>query len=130
MKKVALFFLVLLLIYYFLIFNNNPCKNKSALTYKIDSKNYCLLTANNQAEWGKGLMFYKKPVDFDGMIFIFPSKQIQNFWNKNTYLDLNLYWMDDEKVVGKSVLPSILKSKETITVNSGKEVNRVVEIIK
>jgi uncharacterized membrane protein (UPF0127 family) len=64
------------------------------------------------------------------MIFIFPSKQIQNFWNKNTYLDLNLYWMDDEKVVGKSVLPSILKSKETITVNSGKEVNRVVEIIK
>ena len=74
-------------------------------------------------------MFYKKPVDFDGMIFIFQNKEIRSFWNENTYLDLNLYWMDDNKVVGKSILPSILKSKEIITVNSGKKVNKVVEII-
>lgn len=95
----------------------------------IDKKSYCLLTAVSSPEWEQGLMFYKKPVDFDGMIFIFPDKQIRSFWNKNTYLNLTLYWLDDDKIVGKSFLPSILKSKEIITVSSGKKANRVVEII-
>ena len=36
------------------------------------------------------------------MIFIFPDKERQTFWNKNTYLDLDIYWMNDDKVVGKS----------------------------
>ena len=75
-------------------------------------------------------MFYKKPVNFDGMIFIFPEKQMRTFWNKNTYMDLDIYWLNDEKVVNKSYLPSILKSKEIVTVNSEEKINRVVEIIK
>ena len=74
-------------------------------------------------------MFYKKPVNFDGMIFIFPEKQVRTFWNKNTYMDLDIYWMDDGKIIGKSLLPSILKTKKIITVSSGK-VNQVVEIIR
>ncbi len=74
-------------------------------------------------------MFYKKPINFDGMIFIFPNKQMRSFWNKNTYLDLNVYWLEDNKIVGKSFLPSILKSKETVTVESQKKVDKVVEII-
>ena len=41
----------------------------------------------------------KKPVDFDGMIFIFPDKQIRSFWNENTYLDIDVYWLDGEKVL-------------------------------
>ncbi len=130
MKKLFFipFFLVFVF-YYFLFFYNNNCLNKKAKIYQINSKNYCLLTVSNQKEWEKGLMFYKKPVDFDGMIFIFPDKQIRSFWNENTYLDLDLYWMNDKKVVGKSFLPSILKSKETVIVKSSDKVNRVVEII-
>ena len=74
-------------------------------------------------------MFYKKPINFDGMIFVFPDKQMRSFWNKNTYLDLDLYWMDDEKIIGKSFLPSTLKTKKIITVSSPGKVNQVVEII-
>ncbi len=108
---------------------NNHCLNFQAKTYLINNKSYCLLTANNQKQWERGLMYYKKPVDFDGMIFIFPNKQIRSFWNKNTYLDLDLYWLDGEKIIGKSFLPSILKSKETAVVKSPDKVNRVAEII-
>jgi uncharacterized membrane protein (UPF0127 family) len=129
MKRIIFSLLIFLFICYFFIAGNHPCKNIDAQIYKLNNKKYCLLTANNQRQWEKGLMFYKKPVDFDGMIFIFPEKEVRNFWNKNTYVDLNLYWMDDDKVVGKSFLPSILKSKEIITVGSGKKVDRVVEII-
>jgi len=89
-----------------------------------------LLTASNKEQWERGLMFYKKPVDFDGMIFIFPDKQVRSFWNKNTYMDLDILWVNEEKVIGKSFLPSILKSKEIVIVKSKEEVNRVVEIIK
>ena len=45
-------------------------------------------------------------------------------------MDLDIYWLNDEKVVNKSYLPSILKSKEIVTVNSEEKINRVVEIIK
>lgn len=76
-------------------------------------------------------MFYKNKKELknaDGMIFIFPDKKTRTFWNKNTYLNLDVYWLDDEKVVGKSFLPSILKSKEIITINSSGKVNKVIEL--
>jgi hypothetical protein len=130
MKKFIFILFILAAITYLFLFKNNRCQNDQAKIYKINSKNYCLLTADTQDEWEKGLMFYKKPVDFDGMIFIFPEKQIRSFWNKNTYMDLDLYWMDGKKIIGKSFLPSILKSKNVVTVSSEEEVNRVVEIVK
>ena len=130
MKKIILFLLFFLLIYYLFITNNNQCKNRSARIYKINDKNYCLLIGSSRTEWERGLMFYKKPVDFDGMIFIFPDKDYRTFWNKNTYLDLDVYWLNDDKVVGKSFLPSILKSKEIVVVKSPSEVNRVIEVIR
>ena len=129
MKKIIIPILFIIIVAIYLLINKNYCSNNQAKIYQINSKNYCLLTANNQSEWEKGLMFYKKPVNFDGMIFIFPDRQIKSFWNKNTYLDLDLYWMDGETVVGKSYLPSISKSKKIVTVNSNEKVNRVVEII-
>jgi len=112
---------------------NNRCLNIKAKIYPVNNKNYCLLTANNPKEWQKGLMFYKNKNELkgaEGMIFIFPTKEIKSFWNQNTYLDLDIYWMDGETVIGKSYLPSILKTKEPFTVRSPGEVDRVVEIIK
>jgi len=64
------------------------------------------------------------------MIFIFPDKRVRSFWNKNTYLDLDLYWMDEDKVVNKSYLPLIIMTKNPLTVSSPREVDRVVEIIR
>lgn len=127
MKKII--FLIILILIVYLLLNNKSCQNKLAKKYLINNKNYCLLTADTQDEWERGLMFYKKPVDFDGMIFIFPEKQTKSFWNKNTFMDLDLYWMDGGKVVGKSLLPSIKNGKEVVIVESKVKVDRVVEII-
>src|SRR3989339_924081 len=130
MKKIIIPVIFIFILIIYLLINNKQCTNKQAKKYFINNKNYCLLTASNQEQWERGLMFYKKPVDFDGMIFIFPDKQIRNFWNKNTYLDLDIYWSKDNKIVGKSFLLSILKSKTIVTVNSKEKVDRVVELIK
>ena len=130
MKKFLFISFILAVITYFFVFKNNQCQNNQAKTYSINNKNYCLLTASNPEQWERGLMFYKKPVDFDGMIFIFPNKQVRSFWNKSTYIDLDVYWMNEETLVGKSFLLSILKSKTIVTVNSKEKVDRVVELIK
>jgi uncharacterized membrane protein (UPF0127 family) len=130
LKKIliGIFILFVFVLLYFSFHKKSPF-----LEYKLNNKTYKLLTAKDSAEWQKGLMFYKNKKDLngaDGMIFIFPKEELLTFWNENTYLDLEVYWLDNDKVVGKSFLPSILKSKNIITVNSGKEVNRVVEIVK
>ena len=133
MKKLILIFLVLIIAsIVYLVFNNKKSVTPFNV-YKIAGKNYRLLEARNPADWIKGLMFYKNKNELkgaDGMIFIFPVKQKQSFWNENTYLNLDLYWLDGEKVVGKSYLPSILTTKEPVTVSSPEAVDRVAEIVK
>lgn len=132
MKKIilGLFVIIFFSIIFFVFINKQPTSLLS--TYNIDGKIYRLLEAKNPIDWTKGLMFYKNKSELkgaDGMIFIFPNKQVQSFWNENTYIDLDIYWMDDEKIIGKSFLPSILKSKQPVTVTSPGKVNRVMEII-
>ncbi|PJA55557.1 hypothetical protein CO165_02925 [Candidatus Roizmanbacteria bacterium CG_4_9_14_3_um_filter_33_18] len=130
MKRIIFIMLFFTVVTCYFVFKNNNCQNNQAKKYSINNKNYCLLIADSQDEWEKGLMFYKKPLDFDGMIFIFPDKRVRSFWNKNTYLDLDLYWMDEDKVVNKSYLPLIIMTKNPLTVSSPREVDRVVEIIR
>jgi hypothetical protein len=89
-----------------------------------------LREAKTPEEWQKGLMFVKKSVDYDGMIFIFPDKQIRSFWNKNTFVDLEVYWLDDDKVIGKDRLESIEKTKKLKVIQSPGSVSKVIEIIR
>jgi uncharacterized membrane protein (UPF0127 family) len=131
MKKFITSLLLIFFIAAYFFLNKNPCANDLTKVYEIENKKYCLLTASNQEQWTKGLMNYwdKKELNgADGMIFIFPDKQKREFWNKNTYLDLNIYWLDGNKVVGKDLLPSIEKSKKIITVSSLVAVDKVIEL--
>lgn len=98
--------------------------------YQLEGKTYKLLVVDTPEKWERGLMNFRKLEGVSGMIFLFPDKKIRHFWNKNTYLDLDVYWLEDDKVVGKDYLPSITKSKEIITINSKVAVNKVVEIVK
>lgn len=105
-------------------------EGKETVSFNLEGKNYKLLLADTARERARGLMFVREADDFDGMLFIFQEKEARTFWNKNTYLDLDIYWFRDDKVVGKDFLPSIEKSKEIITVTSPVLVNKVVELIK
>jgi len=52
-------------------------------------------------ERSKGLMFRRKMARDQGMLFIYKDEQIRFFWMKNTYLPLDLVWLDsDRKVIG------------------------------
>lgn len=96
----------------------------------IDGKVYKLLVADNEIEHTNGLMNVRKLSDADGMVFLFDKPKIQIFWNQNTLVDLDVYWMNGNAVVGHDYLPSIEKTKSTVIIQSSSPVDKVVEIIR
>ncbi|MFH0773526.1 MAG: DUF192 domain-containing protein, partial [bacterium] len=95
--------------------------------------NYSLLIADTPEKWEKGLMYVKNKEDIggrDGMLFTFPDSQQRSFWNKNTLSHLSLYWIQENKVVGFSNLPSITETGVITTVFSPSLADTVIEIIK
>lgn len=101
---------------------------EETVEYTLNNKKVQLLVADTPEEHARGLMFRNELTDADGMIFFFDEKDYRTFWNKNTLMDLDVYWIDDKTVVGQSFLPSIKKSKTEVTITSSEPVNVVVEI--
>ncbi len=122
-------FLFFAIVAIFIFAGNQTATKTKIIHYKIDGMFYRLLIADEPAEWERGLMNVRKLDQASGMIFIFPNKEYRNFWNKNTLVDLDVYWISDDKIVGKSFLPSIEKSRQIVTVSSPQAVNKVVELI-
>ncbi len=132
LQKIKIFVGILIFVSITVILGKLIFKPKyETVVYNLENKSYILYVADEEKEHRRGLMFYKKkPKGIDGMLFIFEPKRYVTFWNKNTYLELEIYWINDEKIVGKTYLPSIKKSGNIIMVNSPTEVNKVVELIK
>lgn len=117
--------------WYCIVEKGGPVESYAVEEHTIESRQYTLLVADTPQKWQRGLMEVRGTVDicgYDGMIFTFPLATPQTFWNKNTLVDLDIYWMKSDAVVGISFLKSINTSDLTI-VSSPVPVNRVVEII-
>ena len=95
----------------------------------IDGKNYTLLTARTSIEKMRGLSGIIELKNADGMVFYFDAPQKITFWNKNTHLDLELVWMNGDKIIGRDFLPAEDKAG-LITKESPAEVDRVIELVK
>lgn len=123
---VSLLGIITFVLVYPFSFRNNSSKYKSIT---IQGRKYQVKVATNSAQWTRGLMYVEGKQDYDGMLFVFPDKAVRTFWNMNTFTDLEVLWMDDDRVLGKSQLPSIKKSKQIKTVSSPGPANRVVELL-
>lgn len=133
---VATAFLVAIVVYRFYIENFRSSEGESALwddyeviVHEIEGKKLRLVVADSSSRFQKGLMYVRKPVDFDGMIFYFKTPQPQVFWNRNTFEDLDVYWIRNEKVIGKSFLSSVEKTGLK-TVTSPGFIDTVIEVIR
>lgn len=61
----------------------------------------------------RGLMYRRELAEFQGMLFIFDRQENQSFWMKNTYLPLDMIFINEAmQIVG------IVKSAEPLTTTS------------
>lgn len=75
----------------------------------------------------QGLMYRTQMSDKQGMIFIFDVEEEQSFWMKNTYLPLDMMFVNSENTIVK-----IHRNTEPLTTtpySSGKPAQFVVEVI-
>lgn len=49
----------------------------------------------------KGLMFRKSLNESDGMLFVFENEQRLNFWMKNTYIPLDIAYIDKNGIINE-----------------------------
>jgi uncharacterized membrane protein (UPF0127 family) len=133
MKKYLFLILIIGVLVFFFSRNNkvekinDAFKDYKIISYTLKNKKLNLLVADTREKWEKGLMYCTKLQGADGMIFLFPEKQYRSFWNKNTLMDLNVYWLSDDNVVREDELPSVEKTKQIITINSPEKINKVIE---
>ena len=65
------------------------------------SKPFTLEVSATDHERRKGLMYRREMAPDRGMVFVFPSEQVNSFWMKNTILSLDMLFLDREmRVVG------------------------------
>lgn len=63
------------------------------------------------------------------MVFLYGERAVRRFWNKDTHLELDLYWIDRGKVIGRSYLPPV-ELAGIVVVSSPGPVDRVVELLR
>ena len=76
-----------------------------------------------------GLMYRKKLLNNEGMLFIFPHEKIIQLWMKNTYVPLDVIFISKKKVIvdikksmeklSETIIKSKVKSKYALEFNAG-----------
>lgn len=90
-----------------------------------DTPRICFEIADTEGKRAKGLMFRKSgelPED-QGMLFIYPDEGLRSFWMKNTFIPLDMIFMDSQKTV-----VGIVESASPLT-ESPRKVDRPSQLI-
>ena len=76
-----------------------------------------------------GLMYRKKLLNNEGMLFIFPREKIIQLWMKNTYIPLDVIFISENKVIvdikknmerlSETIVSSKVKSRYALEFNAG-----------
>lgn len=119
MKKHYIFGTAILLIMcaaIFALYVTNPAElareyltqrtNTASARVTVGEQMFRVTTARTENEQARGLMHITQLEDDEGMLFMFERRATKTFWNKDTKIPLMVVWIDGEKVIGLSELPS------------------------
>jgi uncharacterized membrane protein (UPF0127 family) len=106
--------------------------DNTIISGKFDDIDYefTLEVANTDKKRADGLMFVEELQKNKGMLFIFENEQNLTFWMKNTYISLDILFLDENfKIVSiqknakpnqtQELYPSNAKAKYVIEINGG-----------
>lgn len=99
-------------------------KNGKKPVIKIDIE-----VADDPESRAKGMMYRKSNDEYRGMLFVFPFEEEQSFWMQNTYISLDIIFVNEQKEIVKihrkatpkstASLPSEKKAIYVVEVNGG-----------
>ena len=85
--------------------------------------------ADDDAQTTRGLMYRRSMGEYEGMLFIFPSIEERSFWMKNTFIPLDLIFLDENRIIvhihenastkSEESIPSLKPAKYVLEVNAG-----------
>lgn len=99
------------------------------VTRDLEGRSLQLLLADNPTKRKQGLMYVRNLEGYDGMLFTFETASERAFWNQNTFMPLELVWINNGEVIGRDQLPSIEQSGEVVTISSPGVVTEVIELV-
>ena len=83
--------------------------------------------ASSPQSRSKGLMHRKSMSDDQGMLFAFPDSEFRSFWMKNTYISLDIIFLDENwEVINWYTNTEVLQTNERYT--SSKPSKYVIEL--
>ena len=118
------------LIFYFFLVSFYTLSNEK-IDVSIYNKNitFNVEVAKTIEERRIGLMYRKKLLNNEGMLFIFPHEKIIQLWMKNTYIPLDVIFISKKKVIvdikksmeklSETIIKSKVKSKYALEFNAG-----------
>ena len=118
------------LVFYFFLVSFYTFSNEK-IEVSIYNKNitFDVEIAKTIEERRTGLMYRKKLLNNEGMLFIFPREKIIQLWMKNTYIPLDVIFISENKVIvdikknmeklSKTIVKSKVKSKYALEFNAG-----------
>ncbi len=91
-----------------------------------NAKELSLEIADNEQKRLYGLMNRKDINSNSGMLFIWENRQIRNFWMKNTYFNLDIFFLNNQGEIIE--IYKNAKAFDETNIKSQNEVNFVVEL--
>jgi len=126
-KSSVMIVLLLAVSLFLLLFTCNTAVSKTQKTV-ISNKTLMLEIADTDDSRAKGLMFRNDLPENKGMLFVFPYKRATNFWMKNMRFNLDMIFLDKNKIV--KILKDIpyCRSEPCSIYSSDYSVDSVIEV--
>ena len=134
MKKIIISILIILIFGFLVFLRLDKTVDKSG-TKKVIITNQAgddvvvnVEVADTKKSQAQGLSDRKELKNGDGMLFIFPGKEIRSFWMKNMNFGLDIIWLDGDEIT--KISQNLPPERETpqIIYSSGNPVNYVLEV--
>lgn len=116
--------LILLILSYYIV--NNKNQKPQIKNIKISNKEYRVEVVKSFADQAKGLSQRDNMGEIDGMLFEYPDNQIRSFWMKGMRFDLDIVWINDNKIIG--ITKDVSHVDQNKSYKSPEECNMVLEL--
>ena len=125
----VIFFLAFLLLIFFInkkVSNNSEIGEKT-IQIKLGQEIFTAEIVEKQKDQEKGLSNRQNLCHECAMLFLFNSSARRNFWMKDMRFDVDIIWIQGDKIVGISPQISYEKGEKEI-VNSVVDIDKAIEI--